>query len=172
MQRPIRPRWLLRLARELAGSGRGQPRNTNLRRATSTAYYALFHHLALATAAHALPGSSSEEIRRAARHVSHVSINQVAAWVAGDTPPKHLESIISRLRGNSDVTSVATAFVTIHELREQADYDHEAEFTRPGTHASIEQAARTVALLDRHGGDDDVRAFLGLVVLRTSIRSR
>src|SRR5712692_884949 len=64
MQRPIKPEWLLRLARELAGerAGQGQPRNTNLRRATSSAYYALFHGIALAVADEALPSASDNEL--------------------------------------------------------------------------------------------------------------
>jgi hypothetical protein len=47
---------LLRLARETAGEGtrRGQ-RTTNLRRATSDAYYALFHAIAIAVANETLP---------------------------------------------------------------------------------------------------------------------
>jgi hypothetical protein len=44
MQRPIKPEWLLRQADDLAGrvAGVGQPRNADLRRATSAAYYALY----------------------------------------------------------------------------------------------------------------------------------
>lgn len=40
MKREIKPLWLIRLARELGGveASRGQPRNTDLRRAVSTAY--------------------------------------------------------------------------------------------------------------------------------------
>lgn len=169
MQRPIQPRWLLRLATELAGHGRGQPRNTNLRRATSTAYYALFHQLALAVVQHSLPGGTDEEVLAAARYVSHASIKQVCDWIAGDTPPQHLVGIVDRLRGNDDLTAVATAFVDLQEQRERADYDHLADFTRPGTHARVAQARKAVNLLDLHHDHDDVRTFLGLILLRTRV---
>lgn len=170
MQRPIRPRWLIRLALELSGRGRGQPRNTNLRRATSTAYYALFHEIALSTASHALPGSTAAELQRATRHMTHTSIKTVAAWIAGETPPKHLQTVVARLRANADLTSVASAFADLHEQRERADYDHEAGFTRTGTRALVEQAARSITLLRSNRADDDFNSFLGLVVLRTTIR--
>lgn len=98
MKRPIRPKWLLRQARELAGEGVGQPRHTNLRRATSAAYYALFHELTLATTRHLLPGSTAEEQRRASRRVSHGSIKGAADWIAGRSPPRHLDDVVARLR--------------------------------------------------------------------------
>ena len=169
MRRPIRPRWLLRLAKDLAGEGRGQPRSTNLRRAASTAYYALFHQLALAVVQHALPGGRDEEVHAAARYISHASIKQVCAWMAGDTPPQHLTGIISRLRHNVDLTAVATAFVDLHEQRERADYDHLADFTRPGTHALVEQARKAVNLASSRRDHDDFKAFVGLILLRTRV---
>jgi hypothetical protein len=169
VQRPIRPRWLLRLAAELAGEGRGQPRNTNLRRAASTAYYALFHELTLAVVRHSLPGGSPQDVYAAARYVSHASIKQVCAWIAGDTPPLHLVGIVDRLRNNPDLTAVATAFVDLHEQRERADYDHLADFTRPGTHALIAESQKAVAILDSGVTHDDFKAFLGLILLRAKV---
>jgi hypothetical protein len=164
VQRPIQPRWLLRLAAELAGEGRGQPRNTNLRRSASTAYYALFHAMALAVVRHSLPGGTEAEVLSAARYVSHTSIKQVCAWVAGDTPPRHLADIVDRLRHNRSLTAV----VDLHEQRERADYDHLADFTRPGTHALVAQARTAVATIEGDH-DDDLRSFLGLVLLRTRV---
>lgn len=167
MQRPIRPRWLLRFAAELAGEGRGQPRNTNLRRAASTAYYALFHALALAVVRHSLPGGSTNEIYSAARYVSHSSIKQVCEWIAGDTPPRYLLDIVERLRTNVDVTAVANTFIDLHEQRERADYDHLAAFTRPGTHALVAESDKAVRIVDTHSDREDAQAFLGLILLRT-----
>lgn len=170
MKRPIRPRWLLRQARELAGEGTGQPRHTDLRRATSAAYYALFHEMTAATTRHLLPGSSTDEQQRASRRVSHASIKGAADWIAGDTPPKHLVDVVIRLRTNSDLTDVANAFKDLQEEREKADYDHEADLTRPGTHAWIAQADRAVRLLHRNADTHDFRSFFGLVALKINLR--
>lgn len=133
MRRSIKPEWLLRLARELAGegAGRGQPRNTNLRRAVSSAYYAVFHAIALAVAQKALPSASESERQGYVRYVAHAAIKQACGWIAGDSPPRHLESVVLRLPTNRRLSLVAAAFVALQEQRELADYDHTADFTRP-----------------------------------------
>ena len=46
----MNPRDLIETARRLVESGAAQPTQADLRRAVSTAYYALFHCLAAATA--------------------------------------------------------------------------------------------------------------------------
>jgi len=169
MQRAIRPEWLLRLANQLLGQGPGQPRNADLRRAVSTAYYALFHRITVDTAQH-LPGGTDEEPRRAARYVTHTSVHQVCGWISGETPPRHLTALVDRLRSSHDVAYVAASYSKLHDEREAADYDHLANFTRPGTRAVVRQAQRSVALLEQHHQVGEIRSFLGLIVLRTSIR--
>lgn len=136
----------------------------------SAAYYALFHEISAATTRHLLPGSSEEEQQRASRRVSHASIKGAAALIAGETPPKHLQDVVVRLRANSDLTDVAQAFKELQEEREKADYDHEADLTRPGTHARIEQADRAIRLLRTNAASDDFRSFFGLVALKINLR--
>lgn len=170
MQRAIRPDWLLRQAEELTGSGRGQPRNADLRRATSAAYYALFHRLALDASRLVLPGGSHREVGQAARYVTYASIRQVCAWVGGESSPKHLDETVGRLRAHAGCTAVAAAFTKLHDERVAADYDHLAGFTRRGTASLVRQARRAVALLDEGKHSSEVRCLLGLLVLRTSLR--
>lgn len=126
--------------------------------------------MTLAVAGHLLPGSSDDERRSASRRVSHASIRGAADWIAGDTPPRHLGVVVTRLRRNSDLTDVAQAFRELQEEREKSDYDHEADLTRPGTHARIEQAGRAIRLLGRNEGSEDFRSFLGLVALKITLR--
>ena len=45
----MNPENFISTARELIPTGQGKPRNTDLRRAVSTAYYAMFHCLAHST---------------------------------------------------------------------------------------------------------------------------
>lgn len=173
MQRDIRPAWLVRLAEELGGlgAGRGQPRNTNLRCAVSTAYYAVFHRISLATARSALPNAEDKEIFGLARHISHGAIKQVCAYVAGKMPPAHLESTLARLRGNEDLSAVASTFIELQQQREDADYNHLADFTRGGVLGMVGRARRAVDLVDEIEATDDCQAFLGLVGLRASVGS-
>jgi hypothetical protein len=174
MRRPIRPDWLLRLAGELAGegAGQGQPRNTNLRRATSSAYYALFHAIALAVAAEALPNAPPAELHGYARYVNHAAIKQVCDWISGNKPPPHLRQVIDRLRQNATLSAVASAFVVLQEEREAADYDHQADFTRPATLGLLGRARTGVASIGAEAASDDFRAPFGLIALQTTIRGR
>ncbi len=112
MQRPIRPRWLLRQAVELVGAGQGQPPNADLRRAASSAYYALFHAISLETVRVALPDASEEELLRATRLIAHASVRGICGYVSGNQPPMHVASIVQRLRNNTPVTTVASDFTT------------------------------------------------------------
>lgn len=172
MQRDIRPSWLIRLAEELAGlgAGQGQPRNTNLRRAVSTAYYALFHRISLATARSVLPNGTDAEVYGIARHIKHEAIRQCADYVAGQSPPKHLDEVILRLRQNNDLSVVTSNFVDLQQRREEADYDHLADFTRPDVLASVVLAKRSSDITWHKKTTDDFRAFFGLIALRTTLR--
>jgi hypothetical protein len=174
MRRPISPNWLLRLAAELAGegAGRGQPRNTNLRRATSSAYYALFHAIGLAVADEALPNASENERYGYTRYVTHTAIKEVCDWISGNTPPLHLRAVVDRLRRNAVLSAVASAFVVLQEERESADYDHQADFTRPATLGLVGRPRQAVRSTTTEAASDDFRAFYALIGLQTTIRRR
>lgn len=171
MRRPIRPTWLLRLAHELVqgAGGRGQPRNTDLRRAVSTAYYAVFHSLALAVVRQALPGATEAEIYGAVRNVSHTAIKQACGYVGGDRPPQSLDALVARLRGNRSLTAVVQTFLDLQDQREKADYDHDADFTRPSAAAMVLRANGAVDLLGRQANNSDFQSFFGLVTLRIRV---
>jgi uncharacterized protein (UPF0332 family) len=172
MRRPIKPEWLLRLARETAGegAGRGQPRTANLRRATSDAYYALFHAVALAVASETLPNASAAEQHALSRYVSHTAVKKAYGWVSGAPPPLHLQTVVNRLRASHTLAAVASAFATLYEQREAADYDHDADFTRPGTLTHVRHAQQAVAAIRANAANDDFRALYGLITLQTSTR--
>ncbi len=173
MKRPIRPRWLLRLAHDLVPeqAGQGQPRNTDLRRAISTAYYALFHAITRAAAEHALPGGSESEQNAFTRHVGHTAIKQVCAWINGGNPPQAVAATVARLRQNPRISDVAATFTALHQAREDADYDHDADITRPTTLGLIQRSETAVQVVEADAGTDEFQSFLGLLSLKLSIRS-
>jgi hypothetical protein len=172
MRRPIKPEWLLRLALETAGEGAGpgQPRTANLRRATSDAYYALFHAVALAVANETLPNASAAEQHAMSRYVGHAAVKKASRWVSGAPPPLHLQTVVNRLRASHTLSAVASAFATLHEQREAADYDHGADFTRPDTLAHVRRAEQAIVAIRGTTADDDFRALYGLITLQTTTR--
>ena len=173
MRRPIRPEWLIRLARETSrrrsrtwATAQHEPR-----RATSSAYYAAFHAVALAVAVEALPNASEAERHGYARYVNHQAVEKVCGWISGADSPLHVRGLIDRLRRNQALSGVATGFLTLKEQREAADYDHGADFTRPGTLALVGRADGAVLAIRANSATDDYRAFFGLIALQTAVRT-
>ena len=136
MQRPIRPDWLLRQANELGGrgGGQGQPRNADLRRAVSAAYYALFHEIVGRVADHLLPQHAAEDRWEVGRRVSHACIRNVCAWVTGPNgPPPSVKRSIGLIQQNQNLVDVCDGYQALYTARERADYDNAAAFSRPTT---------------------------------------
>ena len=125
----MNPRRLLRIANALAdgqiAGRRGRPNQEELRKALSTAYYALFDALA-STAADAFVGSSST-VRKSQLWVqTYRSLDHGAARtqcnraLAGQNAPAF----------NSAILTFADSIVTMQGLRLDADYNPLRTFSR------------------------------------------
>ena len=116
----MNPHDLMETARRLTESGTPQPTQADLRRAVSTAYYALFHCLAGA-AADLLTGSSRRgpewhQVYRALEHGKARSACQRQG--AMRTFPM-------------EVRTFGDTFIDLQKARQQADYAHEGEYSKP-----------------------------------------
>lgn len=112
-------------AKLLAGQPRrGRPLETNLRRAISTAYYALFHYLAecCADTLAGGPGArrSRDAWRRVYRAVQHGRARERCIDIG--------RSALSRFP--LEIQNFARVFADMQPLRHRADYDPDAEFSR------------------------------------------
>ena len=105
----MKPLELIEAARVLAESGPGDPTQARLRRAVSTAYYAVFHCLA-ATAADLFIGPTRGPAwHRAYRALEHGGARRACQErTMREFPP--------------EVHGFAEAFVTLQKARQQADY--------------------------------------------------
>jgi hypothetical protein len=171
VQRAIRPARLIRQAHELAGpEQRGQPRNANLRRAVSAAYYALFHHIALATSCHLLPSASETDQYALARCVQHAAVKDVCRWVTAQ-PPAGLEPSLRSVRAVPELLDVSVSFPLLLDARERADYDHMASFTKAEVLSHVEAAEDSIVKLDGVKSSER-EIYLACIALRSSARSR
>jgi uncharacterized protein (UPF0332 family) len=173
VQRPIKPAWLLRQANELvAGAGLGQPRNANLRRANSSAYYALFHHIALSTAAYLLPGCLPEDHWHMVRHVPHKGVRKVCDWVAGaSNPPASVAYSMLKVRANVALRDVASTFTDMYEVRHDADYNHFAEVNKAATISNIDSVRDAMTKLTNNASTADGQRFLAHVAMQCNTNS-
>jgi len=86
----IAPTRLLEQADHLGGrnAGVGRPRDVDLRRAASAAYYAVFHGLGAALVGWLAPSQSRTDQLDLRRAITHGGIKDVCSWVANTGQPE------------------------------------------------------------------------------------
>ena len=138
----MKARDLITTARSLTELDRRRPKQANLRRAVSTAYYAVFHSLAQ-TAADMLIGrkhpSAWHQVYRALEHgnAKNACLNKQA------------------MQGfPREIQEFAKKFVALQNARHQADYSREASYDRQDTLAAIDRAAGAISQLEGASNHD------------------
>ena len=157
----MNPHDLLRIAEGLArgaiGSGRGRPRQAELRRAISAAYYALFHTLALC-GANTLVGAAranrnEPEWRQVYRALEHgYARNQC-----------NNQAAMSRF--SPEVQDFGELFIIMQRERQTADYDPSVSFLRSRVINLIEEVAQVLTQFESVGTRER-RAFAVVVLFR------
>ena len=129
---------LIETVRRPTEAGAPQPTQTDLRRAVSTAYYALFHCL-VGTAADLLTGSNSDhpewhQVYRALEHGKARSACQQQD-VMGTFP--------------LEVRAFGDTFIDLQKARQNADYAHEGEYSTPEVLAIINAAEDAISKFEQ-----------------------
>ena len=105
----MKPLDLIEAARDLTESGRGRPTQARLRRAVSTAYYAVFHCLAATVADLFIGPRRSPAWHRAYRALEHGRARSACQERTMREFP-------------AEVRDFAEAFVALQRARQEADY--------------------------------------------------
>jgi uncharacterized protein (UPF0332 family) len=174
MRRAIRPDWLIRQAEEMAVIGAGQPRNADLRRAVSSAYYGLFHAITGAAANELISKSSDDDKLKFTRHIDHRSIKMVCEWVLGLNQPTTQKGniyrdIIVAAKTSTLLTDLAIIFTSLQDERHRADYDHFANFTRPQVLSLINDAKRGCEIVKRIHGTSEAQSFYMMLAVVSKV---
>lgn len=122
---------LLEQSRHLANREPKRPRQASLRRAISTAYYALFHLLTTASA------SNWKIVRQRpalARAFEHRKMNSVCAKTSREQFSSATHASVQNLK------AVANTFIELQQHRHTADYDNSKKWTRTEVLAQIDSA--------------------------------
>jgi uncharacterized protein (UPF0332 family) len=136
---------LLKQAKDLASQDPNRPKDASIRRAISTAYYALFHFL-LDEATEILVGATQAD--RALRHLLsrcfvHGRMDNACTKIVGlITQPKSSSPVYAPFAGliqnhANDLLVVARIFKNLYEHRHRADYDLGQRYTRAQALKSI-----------------------------------
>ena len=150
---------LLAQAKLLAELDPRRPKQANLRRAASSAYYALFHLLIAEAVQRMVPAQPRGLMDRVSRAFSHGEMKQACVLFRADpTGPKLLYLLGTPT--TVSLRSIAASFVTLQELRHTADYDPGIRFSRVDVLATI---ARTEAIFSSWNSlrkNDEANVFL------------
>ena len=157
----LNPDDLIRIARHLASGGvggrRGRPRQTELRRGLSAAYYALFHALARCCA-DTLVGSTLPRRRQQAWERAYRSLQHTFAKDQCNNQREMRQFPV-------EIQDFGRWFVVIQRYRHQADYAPEVTFTRSQVLDLVNEAERVIKGL-RAATTIDQRAFAVHVLFR------
>lgn len=141
---------LLELALDLAQLDRRRPRQASLRRAVSTAYYALFH-LLIRSAVEAQVGFGPTSTHRdigetVARWFTHAQIAAICRQFSGPLVPsklrKALPGLAQGVAASPELQGVAQAFLELQEARHDADYNSAARYSRQEVLTLVSQTER------------------------------
>jgi hypothetical protein len=142
-----------------------KPRQTEIRRAISAAYYALFH-LTLTKASDEFVGArhrATPQYALAYRSISHAGLRDQCLLVTKTTILDRLKPFVPPAGFRRDMRMFATALPELPDKRHIADYDPSATFTRSEAESMIALAALGMA---RFASADaaERRAFLALLL--------
>ena len=154
-------------AETLATLDAKKPRQINLRRAISSAYYAVFHYLVEEACSVQIGSQHAQAAYRyvLGRAFTHSIMKQACTSFAGgmlkDAVIKGLPRDAS---GNypiqKAIKDVARAFVDLQEKRQWADYDRSERFNRSDVLILIEEAKKRVVKFSELPASDDKKFFL------------
>ena len=160
----MNPHTLIRIARQLAsgtlGSGRGRPQQDELRRAVSTAYYAMFHALA-ACAADLLIGSNRGNRIESLWLQTYRTLEYGYAKSQCESPGIGQFSI--------EIREFAAQFSEMQSRRHDADYNPARIFTRSQAIGFIDETERVIVAFENAPAQDR-RAFAVYATFRLARR--
>jgi hypothetical protein len=151
--------------RLLAAPSGGAPRQADLRRAISSAYYAVFHAL-LTEAADDLIGRRQRDAPRYAlvyRSIDHRRLKSLCEDIQKPALPDKYSNYLPAGGFSSDLRKLAFAIVDLQEKRHLADYDPRFRVRASDAELAI-AAARDALALFRSAPRTQRQALLSLLV--------
>jgi uncharacterized protein (UPF0332 family) len=158
------PRELLKLTKRLLGQATTAPNQAGLRRAISTAYYAVFHLLTLE--AGGVFVGRPETVELIVRAYDHGEMAKVSRFFAEGNLPRMLVSLgrsfsdPNQRRTLAELKLVAGAFVELQDARHKADYDLTARYDRSEATRLVDLAESAFSAWKRIRQDDLARIYL------------
>lgn len=143
----------------------GAPRQADIRRAISSAYYGVFHFtmIALADEFVGITQRSSTRYVLVYRSTDHRTLKDICNDLAKQTPPQKYAPYLPGNGLGPDIEAFATATVELQEKRHRADYNPEPRFRVSDATFAIGTARSAVRRFKR-ASQERQKAFLTLLL--------
>jgi uncharacterized protein (UPF0332 family) len=158
---------LLLQSHELVWLDSTKPKQVNLRRAISSAYYAIFH-LLISDSVYRLnpklPGKfgikvSGPLMARMGRAFQHGDMRKVCMQFQQTSLPEAVAPLLSN-GVSAELKAVAKAFLDLQEDRHTADYDAGKFYSRDDAIVAVETAERAFHIWRRIRNSDEISVFM------------
>lgn len=160
------PQDLLAQAMQLTRVDATRPRQANLRRAISAAYYALFHQLVTDASQRLSPRTPPALSSRIARAFSHSEMKQISRLVS-DGHNSAVWFTLLPVPPTQELRLVAYTFVRLQEERHEADYDLTLSYTRTEAIELVLLAETAFGVWKRIRRTDEANVFLTALLLHS-----
>lgn len=158
---------LLEQAVTLASLDSRRPKQANLKRGVSAAYYALFHLLLDDATQLMISGKEQKPLRDVLRRAfQHGDMRQVAEQFAAGKTPEKLKAVLVA-PPSSDLQFVSKTFIDLQQARHEADYAVFEPITRSDALTLIRRAEQAIHRWSQVRNTPEGKSFLvSLLVLR------
>lgn len=161
----VNPEHLFEQATRLAGLSQGRPRQADIRRAISAAYYGIFHATVTAAADQFVGRTNRSRSRYGLvyRSVTHRWLLDLCKEVQKQTLPTRFRAYAPRKGFGPNIIAFAAAVIVLQEKRHAADYDPMIRVNRSDAVLAVRTAR---AALNRFRKATSARrlAFLSLLI--------
>lgn len=151
------PHDLLSSAEILVSSNRNRPSQVNLRRATSAAYYAMFHCAARCCANSFIGGNGSARSNSAWKEVYRSLDHNGLKTACKNT------HILQRF--STDIQDFASLIITMQGKRHEADYDPFSRFLKSAVEADVKMVRTAIEKFETQPLKDK-RAFCAHILFK------
>jgi hypothetical protein len=156
---------LFEQADKLIAPQTGRPRQADIRRAISSAYYGVFH-ATITRAVDQFVGATSRDKNHyglAYRSVSHLRLREICNEVRKSTQSQKYQPYVPSTGFGSNIVAFAEAVIELQERRHSADYDIMLRMSRSDAVAAIAAARAALSRFDK-ASEQEQLAFLSLLL--------
>jgi len=156
---------LIEQAEHLAKREPKRPRQASLRRAVSSAYYAVFHMLVADGGLKLIPNSPALLRSQSQRAFAHGEMKKACEQFA--KPNAGSFAHLVNLPLEPELNQIGAAFVDLQEARHRADYDMSETFDRVSVLQTIDQATKATVAWKTVRNKPNANLFLAALLLHS-----